>query len=74
MMLAQRLYEAGYITYMRTDSTNLSREAVESARGLIQAQFGQDYLPAEAEYTSKKALRKRMKQSGLLMFRSKVPF
>ncbi len=35
MMLAQRLYEAGYITYMRTDSTNLSAEAVENLRGYI---------------------------------------
>ncbi|KGK10895.1 type I DNA topoisomerase [Vibrio navarrensis] len=46
MMLAQRLYEAGYITYMRTDSTNLSSEAVEAVRGYISSQFGERYLPA----------------------------
>ena len=47
MTLAQRLYEAGYITYMRTDSTNLSQEAVEAVREYIQTQYGADYLPAE---------------------------
>ncbi|APD86049.1 DNA topoisomerase I [Alteromonas sp. Mex14] len=45
MMMAQRLYEAGYITYMRTDSTNLSKEAVESARAYITDKFGDKYLP-----------------------------
>ena len=54
MMLAQRLYEAGYITYMRTDSTNLSAEAVEALRGYIATQFGEAYLPAEPiRYSSK---------------------
>lgn len=48
MTLAQRLYEAGYITYMRTDSTNLSQEALEAVRDYIQTQFGADYLPAES--------------------------
>ncbi|PWW16101.1 MULTISPECIES: type I DNA topoisomerase [Pseudidiomarina] len=47
MMLAQRLYEAGHITYMRTDSTNLSSEAVASCRSYIEKQFGGDYLPAK---------------------------
>ena len=47
MMMAQRLYEAGYITYMRTDSTNLSQEAVSSVREYIQERFGEAYLPAE---------------------------
>ena len=45
MTMAQRLYEAGYITYMRTDSTNLSAEAVEGCRAHIQEHFGDDYLP-----------------------------
>jgi DNA topoisomerase-1 len=45
MMLAQRLYEAGYITYMRTDSTNLSQDAVASCRAFIKDQFGDRYLP-----------------------------
>ncbi len=45
MTLAQRLYEAGHITYMRTDSVNLSAGAVTSARELIASRFGQDYLP-----------------------------
>lgn len=46
MGLAQRLYEAGYITYMRTDSTNLSKEAVEAVRGYIASEYGDNYLPA----------------------------
>lgn len=45
MMLAQRLYEAGHITYMRTDSTNLSQEAVANCRDYIGKNFGNDYLP-----------------------------
>ena len=54
MMLAQRLYEAGHITYMRTDSTNLSREAVEACRALIAADFGDRYLPeSPVSYSSK---------------------
>ena len=54
MMLAQRLYEAGYITYMRTDSTNLSQEAVEACRSYIEETFGEKYLPKTAQsYSSK---------------------
>ncbi len=45
MTLAQRLYEAGYITYMRTDSTNLSGEAVTACREMIQEKYGDRYLP-----------------------------
>lgn len=45
MMMAQRLYEAGHITYMRTDSTNLSAEAVASAREFIGDNYGDKYLP-----------------------------
>lgn len=54
MTLAQRLYEAGYITYMRTDSTNLSQEAVDSVRDYIDGEFGKRYLPeAPNRYSSK---------------------
>jgi DNA topoisomerase-1 len=54
MMMAQRLYEAGYITYMRTDSTNLSADAVESCRQYITNNFSPRYLPETAvRYSSK---------------------
>ena len=56
MMMAQRLYEAGYITYMRTDSTNLSADAVTAARALIASQYGEEYLPKEpVQYGSSKS-------------------
>ncbi|MCX2973466.1 type I DNA topoisomerase [Halieaceae bacterium IMCC8485] len=54
MMMAQRLYEAGYITYMRTDSTNLSAEAVAACRGYIESNFSKRYLPdSPNSYSSK---------------------
>ncbi|MCT6745076.1 type I DNA topoisomerase [Riemerella anatipestifer] len=43
MRIAQRLYEEGYITYMRTDSVNLSQEAIEGAKEQIIKEFGQEY-------------------------------
>ncbi len=45
MRVAQGLYERGYITYMRTDSTTLSDEAVTAARSQIAERFGPDFLP-----------------------------
>ncbi|WP_301099663.1 type I DNA topoisomerase [Otariodibacter sp.] len=54
MMLAQRLYEAGYITYMRTDSTNLSQDALVMARGYIEKEFGQQYLPEKPNFYASK--------------------
>lgn len=54
MMMAQRLYESGYITYMRTDSTNLSKEAVEGARQYIVSKFGDKYLPEQPRIYSSK--------------------
>ena len=54
MMLAQRLYEAGYITYMRTDSTNLSQDAIQMARDYINEKFGAKYLPKEPNIYSSK--------------------
>jgi len=54
MMMAQRLYEAGYITYMRTDSTNLSKDAVEACRDYILESYGKKYLPeSPVLYSSK---------------------
>ncbi|AFP85804.1 DNA topoisomerase I, bacterial [secondary endosymbiont of Heteropsylla cubana] len=47
MVLAQRLYESGYITYMRTDSTNLSQDALKMVRDYIFAFFGSRYLPTQ---------------------------
>lgn len=46
MMLAQRLYEGGHITYMRTDSTNLSADAINMARLYIEKYYGKNYLPS----------------------------
>lgn len=54
MMMAQRLYEAGYITYMRTDSTNLSADAVTMVRDFIEDEFGKKYLPAKPNVYSSK--------------------
>ena len=48
MQVAQSLYENGYITYMRTDSTNLASVAVEAARDLVASEYGKQYLPDEA--------------------------
>jgi DNA topoisomerase-1 len=65
MMIAQRLYEGvdlgdegsvGLITYMRTDSVQVSKDAVEEVRGLIGSTFGKDFLPEVPNtYKSKKA-------------------
>jgi DNA topoisomerase-1 len=44
MSIAQRLYENGHITYMRTDSTNLSDEAVKGARRAVAERYGEEYL------------------------------
>jgi len=63
MKLAQRLYEGadiggdtgGLITYMRTDSVNLSRDAVAASRRLIEQRFGADYVPAKPHVYKSKA-------------------
>jgi DNA topoisomerase-1 len=54
MSAAQRLYEAGYITYMRTDSLTLSAAAVDAARRLVAGRYGSEFLPEKPRvYTSK---------------------
>ncbi|HEU5207367.1 MAG TPA: type I DNA topoisomerase [Gaiellaceae bacterium] len=47
MRVAQRLYESGYITYMRTDSTTLSESALAAARAQVVELFGKDFVPAK---------------------------
>lgn len=55
MELAQKLYERGFITYMRTDSTNLSQQAIEAARACILDLYGKSYLPEQPRlYAGKK--------------------
>lgn len=54
MRVAQRLYENGYITYMRTDSTILSQEALKAARQQIESLYGRQYLPDEPRFYQKK--------------------
>ncbi len=59
MATAQRLYEDGHITYMRTDSTNLSQEALDASRRIVKANFGtdpetgRDYYAGPKQFTSK---------------------
>ena len=52
MRLAQRLYEEGFITYMRTDSVNLSQEAINGAKAQILSEFGENYSKPR-NYTTK---------------------
>jgi DNA topoisomerase-1 len=52
MVVAQQLYEAGYITYMRTDSVNLSNMALASAHQVVAAKYGEEYAKTR-KYTTK---------------------
>jgi len=54
MRAAQKLYEAGHITYMRTDSVNLAKEAVSVILGVVEKQFGKDYVEARVYKTKSK--------------------
>ncbi|MFA6502954.1 MAG: type I DNA topoisomerase [Candidatus Paceibacterota bacterium] len=54
MRAAQKLYEAGHITYMRTDSVNLGVEAVAKMAGVIEAEFGKEYLETRVYKTTSK--------------------
>jgi DNA topoisomerase-1 len=54
MRVAQRLYENGHITYMRTDSTNLSETALTAARQQARALYGDAYVPAEPRMYTRK--------------------
>lgn len=54
MILAQRLYEAGHITYMRTDSTFLSGDALAAVRGYIEDSYGDKYVPEKPNFYGNK--------------------
>jgi DNA topoisomerase-1 len=55
MSLAQKLYEAGHITYMRTDSTNLSAQAQKQILGLVEKRYGKEYAEAHIYKTKSKS-------------------
>ena len=55
MSVAQKLYEAGHITYMRTDGIDMSPEAVSAARNVISKVFGEKYLPKSPRFYKNKA-------------------
>ena len=55
MIAAQRLYEAGYITYMRTDSTSISADALAAVRDYISGRFDSQYLPESPRYYASKS-------------------
>lgn len=55
MGAAQKLYEAGHITYMRTDSTNMSKAAQKQALAIIQSDFGKEYVQAHVYKTKSKS-------------------
>lgn len=55
MNAAQRLYEAGYITYMRTDGIDMAPEAVSAARDAIANRYGAEYVPAQPRIYKNKA-------------------
>lgn len=54
MRVAQKLYEQGFITYMRTDSVNLSEQAITAARNAVSSKYGNEYLsPSPRQFTTK---------------------
>jgi DNA topoisomerase I len=55
MALAQILYQSGYITYMRTDSVNLSNQAINAIRGMVKEKYGEKYLPEKPNFYKNKA-------------------
>jgi len=55
MTVAQRLYQAGYITYMRTDSVYLAQKAIKEIRGVIADKYGKQYLPEKERYYKNKS-------------------
>jgi len=52
MRVAQSLYEHGYITYMRTDSVNLSTEAIKGIRSVVESRFGEEFIGGDKHFSS----------------------
>jgi DNA topoisomerase-1 len=71
MKAAQRLYEAGHITYMRTDSAVLSEEAAQTAKERVTARFGADYVGAPA--TPAAATKKPAKKAAAAAAQPEAP-
>jgi DNA topoisomerase-1 len=72
MQLAQRLYEAGLITYMRTDSVNLSKDAMEAAQAEIIKSYGKSFLNLELLSIKAKGAQKHTRRFAQHMSRHTV--
>jgi DNA topoisomerase IA len=68
MQVAQRLYESGKITYMRTDSVNLSQDAMNAAKSAITQNYGANYAQPKNIQRKAPELRKRTRQFDQLTF------
>ena len=53
MNIAQKLYERGFITYMRTDSVNIAEEAVQGIRRMVDRRYGSEFPPKERRFSTK---------------------
>lgn len=73
MQVAQKLYENGHITYMRTDSVNLSEEAIQAARGLVSRKYGDEYLSPEPRRYSTKSKGAQEAHEAIRPSGSKMP-
>ncbi len=63
MQVAQKLYENGFITYMRTDSTTLSDTAIAAARAQVTQLYGADYLPDKPRVVRRARSRTRRRRT-----------
>jgi len=74
MMAAQKLYEKGYITYMRTDSVNLSLESMLGAKKMIEEKFGQKYaLPNPRFFKINPKGRRKPTKLSVRLIRKNIP-
>ena len=74
MDIAQRLYQNGHITYMRTDSVNLSDLAIDAARDFIMKEYGAEYtMPKGRKYKTKQASAQEAHEAIRPTYISKTP-